>query len=73
MLKTLFALDYSPLFADAKRTPVMVTLTYPGEWESVAPNGQATKRHLSMFRKLPAPVQRLRSIYILQAMDSIAR
>jgi hypothetical protein len=51
MLKTLFSLDYSPLFADAKRTPVMVTLTYPGEWESVAPNGQAAKRHLSMFRK----------------------
>jgi hypothetical protein len=51
MLKTLFALDYSPLFADIKRTPVMVTLTYPGEWESVAPNGQATKRHLSIFRK----------------------
>ena len=51
MLKTLFALDYSPLFADVKRTPVMVTLTYPGEWETVAPDGQATKRHLTMFRK----------------------
>lgn len=51
MLKTLFALDYSPLFADVNRTPVMVTLTYPGDWEQVAPSGQATKRHLSMFRK----------------------
>ena len=51
MLKTLFTLDFSVLFADEKRTPVMITLTYPGDWESVAPNGEATKRHLSMFRK----------------------
>jgi hypothetical protein len=51
MVKRLFTLDYSPLFADQSRTPVMITLTYPGEWESVAPNGQTAKRHISMFRK----------------------
>ena len=51
MLRTLFALDYSPMFGDEKRIPVMVTLTYPGDWELVAPNGQATKRHLGMLRK----------------------
>lgn len=51
MLKTLFSLDYSPMFGDEKRIPVMVTLTYPGDWEIVAPNGQATKRHLDIFRK----------------------
>ncbi len=51
MIKRLFTLDYSPLFADESRTPVMITLTYPGEWESVAPNGQIAKRHISMFRK----------------------
>jgi len=51
MLQSLFALDYSKLFADELRVPVMVTLTYPGDWESVAPTGESVKRHLSMFRK----------------------
>jgi hypothetical protein len=30
---------------------LMFTLTYPGEWLSVAPNGRAVKRHLQTFRK----------------------
>jgi hypothetical protein len=29
----------------------MVTLTYPGEWASVLPNGRALKRHLQAYRK----------------------
>ena len=51
MVKRLFTLDYSPLFGDELRTPVMITLTYPGEWQSVAPDGKAAKRHIAMFRK----------------------
>lgn len=31
------------------RAPVMLTLTYSGDWLPVAPNGKAAKRHLSAF------------------------
>lgn len=40
-------LDYAPLFAAG--VPAMVTLTYPGSWLEVAPNGRAVKAH---FRAL---------------------
>jgi len=29
----------------------MVTLTYPGDWLAVAPDGKTAKRHLAMFRQ----------------------
>jgi hypothetical protein len=51
MVKTLCQLDYSPLFADSTRLPAMLTLTYPGDWLTVAPNGRAVKKHLKAFRK----------------------
>jgi hypothetical protein len=51
MLKRLLSLDYSPMFGDENRTPVMITLTYPGEWQSVAPEGKSAKRHISLLKK----------------------
>lgn len=50
MVERLCTLDYGPLFPQG-RLPGMVTLTYPGEWESVAPNGKAVKKHLKALRK----------------------
>jgi hypothetical protein len=29
----------------------MLTLTYPGDWLAVAPNGEAVKRHLAALAK----------------------
>jgi hypothetical protein len=49
MVERLAQLDYAPMLR--RGTPAMVTLTYPGEWLSVAPNGKAVKRHLVNFWK----------------------
>jgi hypothetical protein len=43
-------LDYTPL-VECGSVPAMVTLTYPGEWESVAPDGASVKRHMVLWRK----------------------
>jgi hypothetical protein len=51
MVKTFCQIDYSDLFADPTRLPAMVTLTYPGDWLTVAPNGKAVKAHLDALRK----------------------
>jgi hypothetical protein len=50
MCRTLAELDYTPL-VECGRVPAMVTLTYPGDWESVAPDGASVKRHMSLWRK----------------------
>ncbi|MGV0634522.1 hypothetical protein ABQE69_08875 [Mycolicibacillus trivialis] len=50
MCRTFAELDYAPL-VDSGRAPAMVTLTYPGEWESVAPDGVSVKRHMVLWRK----------------------
>ena len=50
MCRTFAELDYSPL-AESGRVPAMVTLTYPGDWEVVAPNGASVKRHMVLWRK----------------------
>jgi hypothetical protein len=50
MCRTFAELDYTPL-ADSGRIPAMVTLTYPGDWECVAPNGASVKRHMVLWRK----------------------
>lgn len=50
MVKALCELDYEPIMQRG-HPPAMVTLTYPDEWESVAPNGAAAKRHLWMLRR----------------------
>lgn len=51
MVRRLSELDYRPLFGDFTEMPAMVTLTYPGDWESVAPDAASVKRHLEMFCK----------------------
>jgi hypothetical protein len=56
MTRRLCELDYTRLFVgedgqEHGRLPAMVTLTYPGEWLVVAPNGRAAKAHLRAFRE----------------------
>jgi hypothetical protein len=50
MCRTFAELDYTPL-VERGRVPAMVTLTYPGDWESVAPDGASVKRHMILWRK----------------------
>jgi hypothetical protein len=51
MVKTFASLDWSPMIDldQAGRVPAMVTLTYPGAWEVVAPDGKTVKRHIQTF------------------------
>ncbi|GAA4664780.1 hypothetical protein GCM10023197_19620 [Gordonia humi] len=49
MVKALAELDYSPIIG-ASGIPCMVTLTYPGCWLRVAPDGPTVKKHLDAFR-----------------------
>ncbi|BBA90283.1 hypothetical protein MPSD_50110 [Mycobacterium pseudoshottsii JCM 15466] len=50
MCRTFAELDYTPL-VESGRVPAMVTLTYPGDWEVVAPDGASVKRHMVLWRK----------------------
>ena len=50
MCRTFAELDYSPL-VESGRIPAMITLTYPGDWEVVAPDGASVKRHIVLWRK----------------------
>lgn len=50
MCRTFAELDYNPL-VESGRVPAMVTLTYPGDWEIVAPDGVSVKRHMVLWRK----------------------
>lgn len=50
MCRTFAELDYRPL-VESGRIPAMVTLTYPGDWEVVAPDGASVKRHMVLWRK----------------------
>lgn len=50
MCRTFAELDYTPL-VESGRVPAMVTLTYPGDWEAVAPYGASVKRHMILWRK----------------------
>lgn len=49
MTRRLSTLDYNELVAAG--TPVLVTLTYPADWLTVAPEGASVKKHLDRFRK----------------------
>lgn len=51
MLETLNAIDYAPMFVDPARIPAMLTLTYPGDWLPVAPDGKTVKAQLRALRK----------------------
>ena len=48
MVARLAELDWAPMFEQGD-FPAMVTLTYPGQWQSVAPNGAVVKEHLNAF------------------------
>nr|WP_234806444.1 hypothetical protein [Mycolicibacter nonchromogenicus] len=50
MCRTFAELDYTPL-VESGRVPAMITLTYPGDWEVVAPDGASVKRHMILWRK----------------------
>nr|WP_241566677.1 hypothetical protein [Mycolicibacterium elephantis] len=50
MCRTFAELDYTPL-VESGRVPAMITLTYPGDWEVVAPDGASVKRHMVLWRK----------------------
>lgn len=51
MVRRLASLDYAPMFADSATLPAMVTLTLPGRWEHLAPDGVTFKSHLKAWRK----------------------
>jgi hypothetical protein len=51
MVRALCEIDYWPMLGDDTRLAAMLTLTYPTDWLTVAPNGRAAKRHLQAFRK----------------------
>jgi hypothetical protein len=53
MVKTFAALDWSPVVEldQAGRVPAMVTLTYPGSWEVVAPDGKTVKHHVRVLQR----------------------
>jgi len=59
-------LDYGPYLdlIRAGRAPIMITLTYPGDWLVVAPSGKSVKRHLAMFRRAWARAWREQPIAI---------
>lgn len=50
MFRAFCELDYGPLL-DRQGIPAMVTLTYPGDWLTVAPDGKTVKKHMKAFRK----------------------
>lgn len=50
MTRCLAELDYRPMFSQ-EGVAAMVTLTYPGDWEAVAPTGAAVKAHLQALLK----------------------
>lgn len=49
MTQALCEIDFTEMLRSG-RPPAMVTLTYPGDWQTVAPNGRAVKAHLQEFR-----------------------
>jgi hypothetical protein len=51
MVRKIGSLDFTPMYTDRTRLPGMVTLTYPGDWLTVAPSGKVVKDHLKAFRK----------------------
>lgn len=50
MTRALCEIDYGPMLYRG-HPPAMITLTYPGDWLTVAPNGAAAKRHFWAFRR----------------------
>lgn len=51
MIARYSSLDYSEMLGNDSKISVMITLTYPNDWLTVAPTGKAAKAHLTSFRK----------------------
>jgi hypothetical protein len=53
MVRTFAMLDWRPVYELGKtgRVPAMVTLTYPGVWEVVAPDGKALKAQVAKLKR----------------------
>jgi hypothetical protein len=53
MVRTFASLDWGPVhqLADAGRVLAMVTLTYPADWETVAPDGKTVKAQLRVWKE----------------------
>ncbi len=51
MVARLSSLDYSVMLTDPDAIPIMATLTYPGDWETVVPDAETAKKHLRAFQK----------------------
>ena len=52
MVRTFLAIDWTPFVqaVELGATPALVTLTLPGDWLAVAPNGDVFKRAVNRFR-----------------------
>lgn len=48
MVKTFAERDFTPMFTPGSRR-ALVTLTYPGDWKTVAPTGKASATHRESF------------------------
>jgi hypothetical protein len=57
MIRCLASVDWTPVFFLPRTRPAMVTLTYPGDWLTVAPDSDTAKGHLRLFH------ERLRRLY----------
>lgn len=50
MIQTLAEVDWAPVIAKGPGwAAAMVTLTYPGDWRRVCPDGTTAKRHFKRF------------------------
>lgn len=49
MVKTLSTLDYAPMVGQ-NEYPAMITLTWPGDWERLAPSGEVAKAKLKAWK-----------------------
>jgi hypothetical protein len=50
MIARFATLDYSPMVS-LDNAPVLLTLTYPKNWETLVPDAETAKRHLRSFKK----------------------
>ncbi len=50
MIRRLAELDWSPII-NSTCLPCMITLTYPADWLTVAPDGETAKKHILAFYK----------------------
>jgi hypothetical protein len=50
MVSRMCSLDYQAMLGQPDRTPCLITLTYPGNWQAVVPDGESAMRHLKLFR-----------------------